>query len=231
MNTGLRFLAILSVVVLASACGKDDKADSPTVPEVVPDTVTTVAVDDPAPQSAPDVMSDTRTVPAMIPFDINDISVTDKDVGAFPFFEPPKGYKYVTPSLTTLDESISLKESYYHLYAFGIDRFYKIEGKVLRVALYNDKLKAPSEKDFLLVRRHYRDAITAAGGRMVFGRDAKTDETHGTSPQKENSAGSESLRNLRQVYVINMKDSETWFDVDCASKINCLFTVTQKGKK
>jgi hypothetical protein len=226
MNTGLRFLAVLSVAVLASACGKDDKADSPAVPDPVK-VDNPAPVSRPAPKAAQGVMSEIWDVPPMISFDINDIPVTDKNLGEFPFFAPPKGYRYVTPSRTALDEGISLKEPSHHLYAFGVDRVLKIDGKVLRVALHNDKLKSPSQKDFLQIRRYYKDIILAAGGVAVF--DGSNEETYGL-PSPEEYRKPAFPRSKRQIYVIHAKDMEAWFDIDCNSFAYCLFTVTQKGK-
>jgi hypothetical protein len=235
MNTRLRFLVVLSVAVLASGCGKDDRANLPSIIGTAtagnPASQPAPGASNPAPKPASGVSSETWSVPPMVSFDINDIPMTNKKLGEFPFFTPPKGYRYVTPSLTVLDEGISLKESHYHLYAFSVGRFYKIDGKVLKVALHNDRIKEPSEKDLFHVRRHYKDAISAAGGVMVYGMDAKPNEALGPSPKKESRVEPESLKNLRQVYVIHAKDSEIWFDVDCSSKYNCLFIVTQKGKQ
>ncbi|MCL2876630.1 MAG: hypothetical protein FWF12_10180 [Betaproteobacteria bacterium] len=214
MNAKLRFLTILSLVMLASACGKDDNAQtaSPAAPEasLSPQTV-------PEPNSAPDPEPDSRKVPAITPFDINTIPITNKDIGEFPFFMPPKGYRYVTDTLTTLDESISLRNPSLHYYPTGNDRLYTVKGKILKVSLYNEKLKSVNDPDFTLIHRHYGKAITAMGGVKVYDGEVKL----------EGISKATTRHNLQRAYIIRKTDMEAWFEIDC-SVSGCVFIVTQK---
>jgi len=209
--------------MLASACDKnaDKKAAIPAAP------ASEVSLSS---QWPPEPEIDLRAESAINAFDINNIPLTDKDIGEFPFFMPPQGYKYVTLTLSTLDENISLKESDRTLYPIGRDRLYMAEGKTLKAALYNEKLKKTPERDFLLIHRHYEDAITAAGGIMVYSEKVKMDETYGTLAPEEYQLMPESIRHPRRVYVIHTQNAELWFEIDCGGGAGCLFNITQKSK-
>jgi len=225
MNARLRLLTILSLTVLASACGKDDdkKTASPVAAIPAPEVGF-------SPQTVPESESASEAIPAIIAFDINAVPVTDKDIGEFPFFMPPNGYRYVSDTLSVLDENISIKESSRSLYPIGSDRIYMVEGKTLKALLYNEKLKGISERDFLLIQRHYEDAITAAGGIKVFDEKVKIDETYGTLGPEEHRLIPGSTRSVRQTYVIRTQNTEAWFEINCGGGASCLFNVTQKGK-
>ncbi len=215
MNARLRFLMVLSLTALASACGRD--GDTGAAPK---------GSLSPPPESG----TDSRAVQIISEFDIDNIPVTDKDIGAFPFFMPPEGYRYVTLTLNTLDENISLQERARTIYPLGRDRIRMVEGRTLKVSLYNEKLKGVSEHDFLLVQRHYEDAITAAGGVQVFGEEVEIGEAHGTLGPEENQRLPYSTRIPVRVYVIHKPDAEIWLEINCGGGAGCLFTVTRKGK-
>ena len=204
MNAKLRFLTILSMVMLASACGKDD------TPTAAPEASL-------PPQAL--LEPDSQKVPPIIAFDINTVPVTNKDIGEFPFILPPKGYRYVTDTLTTVDESISLRDPFLHYYAVGSDRLYTVKGKVLKVWLYNEKLKNTSEPDSLFVHRHYEETITAVGGAKVYDGEVKVDGISKTTTKN----------NLQKTYIIRKTDTEIWFEIDCFIS-GCVFTVTEKEK-
>jgi hypothetical protein len=225
MNTRLRLLTVLSLAVLASACGKDDDKTTatPAAPEVSL-----------SPQAAPETETETETdskvASVITPFDINDFPVTNKDIGEFPFFMPPKGYRYVTRTKSILDEDISLQESARAIYPLGIDRIRMVEGKTFKASLYNEKQKGVSERDFLLILRHYEDAITEAGGVQVFGEKVEIGKTHGTLAPEERQSLPYSTRSPRRVFVIHTPDAEVWLEIYCGGGAGCLFNVTQKGK-
>jgi len=221
MNAKLRLLTVLSLVALASACGKDSDTDTSAAP--APEV-------SPSPQAASESESASEAVPAIITFDINAIPVTDKELGEFPFFMPPEGYRYVSDTLSTLDEKISIRESARTIYPIGSDRIHTVEGKTLKAVLYNEKLKDTPERDFLLIQRHYEGTITAAGGVKVFDRKVNLDETYGTLASEEYSSKPDSIRSARRVYVIHKQNAEAWFEIDCGGGSGCLYTVTQKGK-
>ena len=226
MNAKLRLLTVLSLAVLLSACGKDDnKAGAPAEPAPSLETSLPQQV---APE--PGTEQGSRTVPAIVPFDINSIPVTDKDIGEFPFFAPPNGYKYVTDTMNTLDESISLRESFLHHYPIGSDRLYTVQGKVLKTWLYNEKLKSTSGSDFSSIHNHYEKTISAAGGVKVYDGEVKPGETYGVLTPENLSSKSVSTSTMRRVYAIRTKDTEAWFEIDC-SVSGCAFIVTQREKR
>ena len=217
MNAKLCFLMLLSV--LASACGRNDDTGAPAASGASLSS-----------QATPEPGADSRTISVIAEFNINNIPVTDKDIGEFPFFMPPEGYRYVTITKNTLDESISLQEPARTIYPLGRDRIRMVEGKTLRVSLYSELMKGVSERDFLLIQRHYEDAITAAGGVQVFGEEVDIGEAHGTLAPEENQLLPHSIRSPMRVYVIHKPDAEIWFEINCGGGAGCLFTVTRKGK-
>jgi len=215
MHTKLRLLAILSLALLASACGNDDKAGASAEPNLAEPETTLSQEGFPEPESG----SQHRKVPPIIPFDVSSIPVTNKDIGEFPFFMPPKGYRYITDTLTTLDESISIQEPSHHHYPVGNDRLYTVNGKVLRAWLYNEKLNKTSEPDLLLIHRYYEKAITAAGGVKVF--DAEIKNVGIPKATTRN--------NLQRSYVIRKTDIEAWFEIGCSIS-GCVLVITQRGE-
>jgi hypothetical protein len=220
VNARLRLLTVLSLTVLASACGRDDDKLMGT-PAVIPASEVS---------AAPEPGADSRSIPVIEEFDINSVQVSEKDIGEFPFFMPPDGYKYVTLTMNALDESISTMESARAIYPLGIDRIHMVEGKTFKVSIYNEELKSVSERDFLLVQKHYEDAITAAGGVQVFGEEVEIGETHGTLAPEENELLPYSTRSPRRIYVIHKPDAEIWFEINCGGGAGCLYFVTRKGK-
>ena len=220
MNAKLRLLTVLSFAILMSACGKDGNgtAASPAAPET-------------SLSSAPESESDSKLLPPIIPFDINAIPVTDKNIGEFPFIKPPQGYRYVTDTLTTVDESISLRDPHLHYYPIGSDRLHTVEGKILKVMLYNEKQKSSNDPNFDLIHQYYEKAITAAGGVKVFDSEAKSGKNYNFgSPTPENS-GPKLIPTIIQqrAYVIHRKDKEVWFELDCVVS-GCALIVAQKEK-
>ncbi|MCL2644665.1 MAG: hypothetical protein FWD51_04305 [Betaproteobacteria bacterium] len=217
MKSKLRFLAVLSLTVLVSACGKDNNAGSPAVSEAVA-----------SPQAATEPDSDPRRVLPITPFDVNALPVTDKDIGGFPFFTPPKGYRYVTDSMSTLEETVSLHEAFYHHFPVGSDRLYTVEGKILKVWLYNEKQKSAYDPNFDVIHSHYDKVITAAGGVKVFDSEIKPDEVFGIlTPDVLLSNRTLSQSSMRRTYVVRTKSIEAWFELSCAVD-GCVIVVTQK---
>ncbi|MCL2161537.1 MAG: hypothetical protein FWH56_06585 [Betaproteobacteria bacterium] len=223
MNAKFRLLMVLSLSVLASACGKDDGAGVSPAP--APEASL-------SPQSAPGPASDSdpEKVPVITAFDINNIPVTNKELGEYPFFSPPKGYRYVTDSLGTLDENISIRDPDRTLYSMGTDRIHLVEGRTFKAVLQNEKQKSTSERDFSLIQRHYEDAITAAGGVKVFDEKMRTGKSYGPqAPNNVPKAKPSTSRNVGLVYVIHKQDMEAWFAIDCGGE-KCSFTATRKRK-
>jgi len=226
MNTKLRLLMAMSLVALASACGKNDDKE-----ESAPAGLSYEAALLSQLPSEPEF--DTRTVPVIDAFDIDNIPVSSANIGEFPFFTPPSGYKYVTPTQNVLNEEASLRESDRVIYPIGSDRIRMVEGKTLKAALYNEKQKEMADRDFLLVHRHYEDAITAAGGVRVYGQQVKigaAGAVRGTMAPDEYQTKPDAVRIPRRVYVIHRQDAELWFEIDCGTSAGCLFNVTQKSK-
>lgn|GEM_PF-1925970 len=215
MRAKLRLLTILSFAVLASACGKDDskKTDTATEPAPTPASVpatqaaseSTPALQEAAPEPA------AKPAPATADFDVNAIPISNKDIGEFPFFTPPEGYKY--------NSSDSKFTRYY--YPISEESIHPVEGKGL-----GTRILGPDE--VLLIQRNYENAITAAGGIKVFEGQVDYEKTYGTlSNQDRRLYGSTgSSGDVQQVYLIRKQDMEVWFEVACSSI--CYFTVTQK---
>ena len=231
MNAKLRLLMVLSLAALASACGKDDGAG--TSPAPAPEaSLSPQSAPEPVSESTPESASesDLEKVPVITAFDINNIPVANKELGEYPFFFPPKGYRYVTDAQSTLDENASIRDPDRTLYSMGSDRIHLVEGKTFRARLYNEKQNKTPERDFPLIQRHYENAITAAGGVKVFDENKALGKTYGLqAPNKEQQAKPRTSRRVGLVYVIRMQDMEAWFEISCGGE-KCSFTATEKKK-
>jgi hypothetical protein len=227
MNAKLRFMAALSLVVLASACGKNDNKKTAAASAPVPEVNHTQQVT-PESQSAPmPDASKATTEPAPIAaFDINTIPISNKEIGEFPFFTPPEGYEYVTQGASRLNERDSIKNFSRYYYPLGKENLYPVEGKTF----YNVRINSKEGGDeILLIQRNYENAITAAGGVKVF--DGKVDPSKTYNILSSDDRYRYGVRNEsgeRQVYVIRKQDMEVWFEITCDS--SCFFAVTQKGE-
>ena len=242
MNAKLRLLTVLSLAALASACGKNDdnKAETTAAPAPAPETslaqqaapapepVPPQAA--PAPEPVPPQPAPEPAAEAAPAFDINSIPVTDKDIGEFPFFTPPEGHRYVSGHGNKLNENTSLKNFTRYYYPVSSESLYPVEGKTLKVTIYNEERKSTSNPDVLVIRRNYENAITAAGGVKVFDGKPNYSKTYGALSSEDRSLyGPNDTTDGRQIYVIRKQDAEVWFDITC-SAASCYFAVTQKGE-
>jgi outer membrane protein OmpA-like peptidoglycan-associated protein len=162
-------------------------------------------------------------------FDIARIPVSEKPLGKFPFFAPPKGHKYVSGYGDSKVQEGNTKEFDRYYFATGQETLHPIEGRIFRVELFDEKLERWEIADALRIERNYENAITAAGGVKVF--DGKTDND--LTYQALDSADRERYApkykaNKRQTYVIRKPDAEVWVEVSCGRY--CAFTIAQKGE-
>lgn len=233
MKVKPRFLMVLSLAILLSACGKDNDTATPAEPASEP-TSTSVAAPEaiPAPHQAA-----AEPAPATATFDVNSVPMSDKKLGEFPFFTTPEGYKYTSncqnnSSAGELNLNQVLKQYSRYYFPVGPEALYPVEGKVFRVSLFNEERKTCLDADVLLIRKNYEAALLTAGATKVYDGDVshrKAHEVLGTNSEDKSLYSPQEPNAKRfQVYLIRKQDVEIWFEIACSSR--CHFVVTQKGE-
>jgi outer membrane protein OmpA-like peptidoglycan-associated protein len=226
------FLVALCATFLMTACGDKNEGKAP---EASAPAANAPAANAPtaAPQAETPPAAALGTVPTDIApaaFDIEKIPVTNTPLGEFPFFTPPEGTKYVSYGSRELNEGRSLKGFDRYYFVTGKETLHAVEGKVLRVALYDVVRDSRYKLEVLRVERNYENAITAAGGVKVFDGIADRSKTYNTlSSMDQDRYGPGRTSNNRQTYVIRRPDAEIWIEVNCDDD-SCYFTAAQKGE-
>jgi hypothetical protein len=98
----------------------------------------------------------TTQKPAVSTFDITTIPISDKDLGAFPFFSFPKGIKP-----TNKPQELEFDRIYFPL----ADVMTPLEGRTFKTYLSNENSTTWS---LAFVEKSYDEAITAVGGVKIF---------------------------------------------------------------
>jgi outer membrane protein OmpA-like peptidoglycan-associated protein len=163
-------------------------------------------------------------------FDINSVPVSDKELGAFPFFTPPSGSRYATHGSSKLDEKKSTRDFDRYYFVLNQTTLRPVEGKSFRVELWKEATNSPRDPDILRIERNYENAIAALGGVRVF--DGKPDRktTYGALSEKDRDAyGPRDGLIPRQTHVIRKPGLEIWFEVSCAYA-SCYYSVVQQGE-
>jgi outer membrane protein OmpA-like peptidoglycan-associated protein len=237
MNRKVFVVVGLCLVVLAAGCGKKEEAAPPVSSgsSSAPSSPAVSAAPAPTPVATPapaPVAASAESCAAPTAFNINQIPVTEKPLGEFPFFTPPTEHRYIPWSGDTKpDNGRSLKKFTRHYYATGRETLHPVEGKTLKVQLYDEERESSTGLENLMIQRNYENAITTAGGIKIFDGIPDRDKTYRTlSKEDYYGYGPEvnSMDDPRQVYVIRTKDVEVWIEVSCG--IVCYYTVTQKGE-
>lgn len=112
----------------------------------------------PAPDTLVAQDSLTKTDQASSGFDINSIPVSDKDLGAFPFFSFPEGLEA---------QNKPLQRDYDQVYFPVGGHFVPVEGKSWKTFVVPEK-NSNSEFSYPYFEKSYDEAIKAAGGVKVF---------------------------------------------------------------
>ncbi|MDR3324184.1 MAG: OmpA family protein, partial [Zoogloeaceae bacterium] len=219
----LCILAVFSVALLLGACDDGNKNAEPAAPtEAAPaaaPTPTTPATPEAAPEVS-DAAPAAEEPGAPTGFDINQIPLTDKDIGAFPFFTPPEGYKY---------ENVKTKDFDRYYFAVREKTLVPIEGRTFRTSVENKKPDSHGHPEILLVERNYENAITTLGGVKVFNGKFPREAYQALSDEDGRRYGPELRNDPRQTYVIRKLGVEIWVEITCNSA-QCKYVVAQKGE-
>lgn len=208
------FLFALMSISLLAACD-DEPAEPATIPHI---------------PAAPKEAKAAPQAPSAVVFDINQIPVTDKPLGEFPFFTPPEGHKYVSDfgEIELADKNLKEFDRYY--FVTNKTTLHPVEGKTFRVELYDKYRNSWEIADASQVERHYEDVMTTAGGVKVFDGKADIKLTYDTLDTMErNRYAPRYQNNNRQIYVLRTPDVETWVEVSCGKE--CSVTIAQKGER
>lgn len=91
-------------------------------------------------------------------FDINNIPLSEKNIGDFPFFSAPEGAKYIN----------NVKPKSFDFMVFVTpNKIFEVEGKTFRADVQEDK-ESEKEVSNRYLLKSYEDAILKAGGVKVF---------------------------------------------------------------
>lgn len=142
-------LIILSIGALLAACNKKAEQKTDTAPD-------TVAIETPT--------AIEKSSGATTQFDINSVSVSNAEVGDFPFFSFPKGLDF---------QNKPVQRSYDRLFFPLNGVMTPIEGKVWKTYVVNEKSNT-EEWSLPYFLKSYDEAITKLGGVKIF--DAKVSQ-------------------------------------------------------
>ncbi|GAA0539858.1 OmpA family protein [Chitinophaga japonensis] len=96
------------------------------------------------------------TAPQGQAFDINSIPVSDKDLGAFPYFSTPEGFRY----------QVEEDKEFHRIYHFVDNKLVPVEGRTFTAYIFHDEAKR-KEFEPLLFERNYDNLIKSLGGVLV----------------------------------------------------------------
>jgi hypothetical protein len=199
-----KLIIIISAVLLTTAC-KDSKEEKPEA--------TTEAAQSETPKT-------TETPDEAKSFDINSVPVSDKDMGAFPYFGVPEGLTYQVEH-----------DKKFHRTYFGINgKLVPIEGRTFAARVFS---KSNSSKDFepLAFEKNYDNLITSVGGVLVSkGKVEKGEKDRvGSDEYFKYGSISDISNEPVQTYLIRRPDAEIWVQLSFNSSAGEI-TVVQKGE-
>ncbi len=202
-------LMLCAAAITFEACGNKKKAGQEETAQTTKDSVSTPA------QQAP------AAAPAA--FDINSVPVTDKNVGAFPFFTAPTKYAYRNATTKDFDrEYFTVK-----------GKLLPMEGKTYKAEIVDKDNKGSSAFSALEVEKSYEQAILALGGVKVNDEKAPRAERERVGDDEIYKKGYGYVVGMSDevinTYVIRTKDAEIWISMQCNSAYGQI-CILQKGK-
>ncbi|BAV08113.1 OmpA family protein [Filimonas lacunae] len=171
-----------------------------------------------------DTLPDTTPQPiAVETFDITNIPVSTQDIGIFPFFKAPEGYKYQNAETSDAGKQ----------YLAINGKLVPFEGKVFNANLDIDQLKNKSTFNAALLEKSYNKLIVDLGGVKLNSAPVTNTEMEriGKGELIEKKAGFALDYNGRTIhtYVIRQKDAEVWIQFSLLDKESGNITILQKG--
>lgn len=156
-------------------------------------------------------------------FDINSIPVSAQDIGTFPFFNAPEGYKYRNGATKDFDKQ----------YLAVNGKLIPFEGKVFNADLDTDNTKNKGKFNAQLLARSYDKLIVELGGVKLNAKPITAEEMErvGKSELIDKHAGYALDYNGLDIhtYVIRQKDAEVWIQFSLLEGESGRMTILQKG--
>jgi outer membrane protein OmpA-like peptidoglycan-associated protein len=156
-------------------------------------------------------------------FDITSIPVTTQDIGVFPFFSAPEGYKFNSAKTTDFDKQY-----------FAVNgKLVPLEGKSFNAELDVDRLKNKSKFNALLLEKSYSKLIIDMGGVKVNAIPVPAAEMErvGNSELIGKGHGYALDHNGQNIhtYVIRKQDVEVWIQLYLLNEESGRVTILRKG--
>ncbi|GGH67842.1 outer membrane protein OmpA-like peptidoglycan-associated protein [Filimonas zeae] len=156
-------------------------------------------------------------------FNINSIPVSAQDLGTFPFFNAPEGYKYQNADTKDFDKQ----------YLAVNGKLIPFEGKVFNADLDIDNAKNKGKFNAQLLAKSYDKVIVELGGVKLNAVPVATEEMDriGKDELVAKKSGYALDYNGRDIhtYVIRQKDAEVWIQFSLLDGESGRMTILQKG--
>jgi OmpA-OmpF porin, OOP family len=209
----MKKILFVSVLALVFSCkGKKEQTD-----------VTSTPTDNQT--EKPVVKGDSST------FDINTIPITDKNIGEFPYLNPPENYCYGSCSNYEGKPSPGQMSDFDKEYFAINGKLHLLEGKTYKSIIEKNTDKNPTPFNRLIVEKSYHDAIIGLGGVQVNSVTVPIEEfkkiTEAEFPYRH-SIGENEKDDIK-TYVIRTKDKEIWIQFSCLDKASGNITILEKA--
>lgn len=156
-------------------------------------------------------------------FDITSIPVSTQDIGQFPFFSAPEGYKFLNSETKDFDKQ----------YVAVNGKLIPMEGKVFNANLEVDRLTNKSKFNAPLLEKSYGKLIIDLGGVKLNAAAIPTTEMDRVGKEELIQKGSGYALDYNgapvYTYVIRQKDAEAWIQFSLLDGESGKITVLQKG--
>ncbi|MCT4139985.1 OmpA family protein [Elizabethkingia anophelis] len=167
-------------------------------------------------------------------FDITKIPVSDKDLGVFPYLNPPENYCYgVCSNWKGTVEQKDIKDFDKEYFAVN-GKLIPVEGKALKVVIEKNRSKDPAAFNSLLVEKAYEKAILDLGGVQVNNVSIPKEEIDRIGKENLMSAtygNSIDFNGLDRIktYVIRTNSKEVWIQFSLLNEESGKITILEKA--
>ena len=203
------FYLLAISATLAIACKNKQKQNADAAPATDITTAAPVAPSSPAAAPAP--------AQAATAFDINSVPVSDKPVGAFPYFQLPGGYVFLDPnSYRGTGQTKDYDKEYFYVHG----SYWPVEGKTYKAQIRVDEKAKDKQFSKLELQKSFDDIIAQMGGVMLNNGDKlKEGEDKKLEPDAYTNGYQHSCHNYDDVhtYVIRQANEVIWVQYNLGS--------------
>jgi len=165
-------------------------------------------------------------------FDINSIPITTKNLGEFPYFNPPENHCYgYCSSWDGKFKPNDIKDFDKEYFAVN-GKFMLLEGKSYKATINKNKNENTSSFNKLIVEKSYHDAILNLGGVQVNAVPVTREEYESINEKDRYQFGASIDANLLdeiKTYVIRTNDKEIWIQFTNLDQESGKITILEKG--